>query len=48
MRRPRVTPHIDFRPVDALLEDGRFRFEVLSGSSAGALNAVLFARRLAP
>lgn len=29
--------------LDALLEDGRFQFEGLSGSSAGALNAVLFA-----
>jgi len=29
--------------LDALLEDGRLQFEGLSGSSAGALNAVLFA-----
>lgn len=29
--------------LDALLEDGRLSFEGLSGSSAGALNAVLFA-----
>ncbi|MEP6875886.1 MAG: patatin-like phospholipase family protein [Burkholderiales bacterium] len=29
--------------LDSLLEDGRLHFEGLSGSSAGALNAVLFA-----
>jgi NTE family protein len=30
--------------LDALLEDGRFSFEGLSGTSAGAMNAVFFAQ----
>lgn len=32
--------------LDALLEDGRLRFEGVSGSSAGAMNAVLLAQGL--
>ena len=33
--------------LDALLEDGRFRFEGISGTSAGAMNAVALAHGLA-
>ena len=33
--------------LDALLEDGRVRFEGASGTSAGAMNAVVMAHALA-
>ena len=32
--------------LDALLEDGRFRFATVSGASAGAMNAVVLAHGL--
>jgi len=32
--------------LDYLLEDGRLRFEAASGTSAGAMNAVVFAHCL--